>query len=301
MRVRDHAGRPHWLVKRLPAHAESPVPGLLDDLKLATVCRSAKCPNLAECYGRKTATFMVLGTRCTRGCGFCAVGHGEPAPVDPDEPARVAEAARRLGLGYVVVTSVTRDDLPDGGAAHFAATVRAIHGNDARAEVLVPDFAGDVDAVRTVCEAGPEVFGHNIETVPRLYPAVRPGADYARSLSVLEAAARFGEAGANDSPTMTKSGLMLGLGETCEEVEAVMLDLRAAGVAALTLGQYLRPGPSRVPVAEYVEPGRFDEYARLARELGFAAVAAGPFVRSSYRAEELFVTAMLGDPPASHR
>jgi len=320
--------RPRWLVKRLPAHAESPVPGLLDDLRLATVCRSAKCPNLAECWARKTATLMILGTRCTRDCGFCAVGHGEPAPVDPGEPARVAEAAKRLGLGYVVVTSVTRDDLPDGGAAHFAATVRAIHGNDARAEVLVPDFAGDIDSVHTVCEAAPEVFGHNIETVPRLYPTVRPGADYARSLSVLEAAARFGEAdGVNDNETnrdtqdeqdtdapscescasllsavaVAKSGLMLGLGETREEVEAVMRDLRAAGVGILTLGQYLRPGPSRVPVAEYVEPGRFDEYARVARELGFAAVAAGPFVRSSYRAEELFMTATLGDPPASHR
>ena len=286
--------RPQWLVKRLPSHAESPVQGLLDDLRLATVCRSAKCPNLSECWARKTATLMILGTRCTRDCGFCAVAHGEPEPPDPDEPARVAEAAKRLGLGYVVVTSVTRDDLPDGGAAHFAATVRAIHGSDARAEVLVPDFAGDADSVRTVCEAAPEVFGHNLETVPRLYPTVRPGADYARSLAVLESAARFGEADA-----VAKSGLMLGLGETREEVIAVMSDLYGVGCRLLTLGQYLQPGPSRVPVAEYVEPGRFDGYARLARALGFAAVAAGPFVRSSYRAEKLW-TAVLTTETQRH-
>ncbi len=292
--------RPPWLVKRLPVDASSPVPGLLADLELNTVCRSAKCPNLSECWASRTATFMIMGERCTRDCRFCAVAHGGATALgspDPDEPARVAEAARRLELGFVVVTSVTRDDLADGGAAHFASTVRAIHDTGARAEVLVPDFGADdgarAAAVRTVMEAGPEVFGHNVETVPRLYDDVRPGADYARSLSVLEEAAGICESGA------VKSGLMLGLGERAGEVESVLRDLRSAGVEIVTLGQYLRPDATRLDVAEWVRPERFEEYARLARALGFAGVAAGPFVRSSYKAAELWREAR--ERPAGER
>ncbi len=204
--------RPRWLVKRLPARVETPVPGLLEDLHLNTVCRSAKCPNLSECWAKRTATFMILGETCTRDCRFCAVAHastglgtgGKPEPVSETEPARVAEAAKRLGLRFVVVTSVTRDDLPDGGAAQFAATVRAIHGTGAKAEVLVPDFKGRASDVHTVIDSAPEVFGHNVETVPRLYETVRPGADYARSLRVLEEAASRGQDGG-----FVKSGLML--------------------------------------------------------------------------------------------
>jgi lipoic acid synthetase len=282
--------RPKWLVKRLPAHVETPVsgllPSLLEDLKLNTVCRSARCPNLSECWAKRTATFMILGTNCTRKCRFCAVAHGEPEAVDTDEPARVAEAAKRLGLRFAVVTSVTRDDLPDGGAAHFAATVRAIHETDAKAEVLVPDFNGRASDVHAVIDSAPEVFGHNVETVPRLYETVRPGADYARSLRVLEEAASYGE-----GRPVVKSGLMLGLGETRDEVEQIMRDLASAGVRVLTLGQYLSPDSTRLPVAEYIAPRQFDEYAARAREFGFAGVSAGPFVRSSYEAAEIWRTA----------
>jgi lipoic acid synthetase len=323
------------------------VPGLLDDLGLNTVCRSARCPNLAECWAKRTATFMILGERCTRECRFCAVPTAQHQgctgytgsrkrlesrsscaslldnvplpPPDPEESARVAEAARRLGLRHVVVTSVTRDDLPDGGAAQFAATVRAIHDEGARAEVLVPDFRGDEEAVRTVLDPAPEVFGHNVETVPRLYPSVRPGADYERSLGVLETAAPRGHGNATSAtevtedtengesggttrgrtavpvpsvasvssvPAVIKSGLMVGLGETRAEVGSVLRDLRSAGCEAVTLGQYLQPDRTRLAVAEYVAPERFAEYEAEARELGFAAVAAGPFVRSSYMAAE---------------
>jgi lipoic acid synthetase len=289
-------------VKRLPVDASSPVPGLLADLELNTVCRSAKCPNLSECWASRTATFMIMGERCTRNCRFCAVAHGGANPLDETEPARVAEAARRLELGFVVVTSVTRDDLADGGAAHFASTVRAIHDTGARAEVLVPDFGADDDtraaAVRTVMESGPEVFGHNVETVPRLYDSVRPGADYARSLSVLEEAARLCKSGARERSSV-KSGLMLGLGERAGEVERVLRDLRSAGVEIVTMGQYLRPDATRLEVAEWVRPERFEEYARLAREFGFAGVAAGPFVRSSYKAAELWREAC--ERPAGER
>ena len=293
---RAHPDRPPWLVKRLPVDVSSPVPGLLADLELGTVCRSAKCPNLSECWASRTATFMIMGDRCTRDCRFCAVAHraGPLDPPDPDEPARVAEAARRMGLGFVVVTSVTRDDLADGGAAHFASTVRAIHDNGALAEVLVPDFGADEDAraesLRAVMESGPEVFGHNVETVPRLYAGVRPGADYARSLSVLEEAARFCKSGGRGQAAV-KSGLMLGLGERPEEVERVLRDLHEAGAEIVTMGQYLRPDHTRLPVAEWVEPARFDEYASLAREVGFAGVASGPFVRSSYKAADLWEAA----------
>jgi len=297
LREAASAKHPPWLVKRLPVNASSPVPGLIADLDLNTVCRSARCPNLAECWASRTATFMIMGDRCTRDCRFCAVAHGKPEALRPDEPERVAEAAGRLELGFVVVTSVTRDDLIDGGAAHFASTVKAIHEMGARAEVLVPDFGADeatrTRAVKTVMDSAPEVFGHNVETVPRLYAAVRPGADYSRTLAVLEAAARFCETGGSDDCVasgrpVVKSGLMLGLGERPDEVERVLRDLRAAGCEIVTMGQYLRPDPSRAPVAEWVRPERFDEYARLARDIGFAGVASGPFVRSSYKAAALW-------------
>ena len=255
---------------------------MLDELHLNTVCRSAKCPNRGECYASGTATFMVLGTACTRNCRFCAVDPVRPEPSDPGEPARVAEAASRMGLRHVVVTMVTRDDLPDGGASHVVETIAALRTlPGVRVEVLVSDFQGDEAAIDAVAHARPDVFNHNVETVPRLYAEVRPQADYARSLAVL---ARVG-AVAPDVPT--KSGLMVGLGETPDEVEAVLADLRAAGVGIVTIGQYLRPSAAHLPVTEFVTPAVFDRYAATARALGFAAVASAPFVRSSYHAGEV--------------
>ena len=248
-----------------------------------TVCESARCPNLGECFGRGSATFMILGDVCSRNCRFCAVDHGEPGPVDPEEPRRMAEAAEMLGLRHVVVTSVTRDDLPDGGATHFAHTVRAVRERlpGATVEVLVPDLQGDREALRTVLEAGPEVLNHNVETVLRLYPQVRPEADYGRSLRVLRWARELSES------TMTKSGFMVGLGETEEEVPGLLQDLREAGVGVVTIGQYLQPTRWHLPVADYVSPRVFQEYERAARAMGFLHVLSGPLVRSSYRAEEL--------------
>ena len=278
---------PAWLARPIVAPGRySAVAATLDELRLNTVCRSAKCPNRGECYASGTATFLIMGDVCTRGCRFCAVEAGRPAPLDDDEPRRVAEAAARMGLTHVVVTSVTRDDLPDGGAAHFAAVVRALRErlSDARVEVLTSDFGGDGAAVDAVADALPDVFNHNVETVPRLYPTVRPAADFERSLGVL---ARVQER----HPSMpTKSGLMLGLGETASEVEDVMRELRAAGCDLLTLGQYLRPSTRHLPVAEFVEPAVFAALRRRALELGFAAVASDPFVRSSYHASELSET-----------
>ncbi len=255
----------------------------LAEMGLHTVCQSARCPNIGDCFARRTATFMIMGDICTRDCRFCAVSHGRPGPLDPGEPARVAQAARRLGLRYVVVTSVTRDDLPDGGAQHFALTIAAIRDFQpgARVEVLVPDFRGDEAALGVVLSAAPEVFGHNVETVPRLYPAARPQADYRRSLRVL---ARARE----QSPqTITKSGFMVGLGETRSEVFALLAELREAEVQIVTIGQYLAPSNEHLPVAEYVPPEVFAEYESRAREMGFAQVFAGPLVRSSYHAEEV--------------
>jgi lipoic acid synthetase len=252
---------------------------------LHTVCQSARCPNLGECFGRGTATFLILGNRCTRDCRFCAIEHGLPAPPAPDEPRRVAQAAARLGLRHVVVTSVTRDDLPDGGAGQFAATVRAIREllPGARVEVLVPDFGGDWEALQLVLVVAPEVLNHNVETVPRLYPQARPQADYQRSLALLR---RAGEASASGG-LLTKSGLMVGLGESEEEVLGVLADLHCAGVAAITIGQYLQPTRSHLPVAEYVSPRRFEAYARQAQAMGFRHVMSGPLVRSSYHAADL--------------
>ena len=279
--------RPPWLVKRLPRRSPAPVENLLGELSLNTVCRSARCPNRLECFAAGTATFLILGDRCTRDCRFCAVPSGRPRAPDPDEPRRVAEAARRLRLRYVVVTSVTRDDLPDGGAGHFAAVVRRVReATGAEVEVLVPDFRGEPAAVETVLAAGPAVFNHNVETVPRLYGEVRPQADFQRSLAVLRQAAASG--------IPVKSGFMVGLGESEEEVLALLGELRRCGVAIVTIGQYLRPRGGTLPVKEYVEPGRFDHYRRRALEMGFLAAASGPFVRSSYRAAELARHARAG-------
>jgi lipoic acid synthetase len=249
-------------------------------LGLHTVCQEARCPNIGECWGHRTATFMLLGDRCTRNCGFCAVTHGRPLAVDAGEPLRVAEAVARLGLRHVVVTSVNRDDLPDGGAAHFAATARALRRllPACRIEVLVPDFQGNLASVAQVVASPIDVFNHNLETVPRLYRRVRAGARYERSLTVLHAA-REGQAG-----LLTKSGLMLGLGETEEELLRVFSDLRAIGCDILTLGQYLRPSRDHLPVERYVPPEEFTDLRAEALALGFRHVEAGPLVRSSYHA-----------------
>jgi lipoic acid synthetase len=278
---------PPWLKKRLPANGGAGrVARLLTDLRIHTVCQAAHCPNLSECFHRGTATFMILGETCTRNCRFCAVPGGTPAPPDPDEPRRVAEAARRLTLEYVVLTSVTRDDLPDGGAEHFAATVRAVReATGARVEVLTPDFLGDGAAVDTVLEAGPDVYNHNVETVPRLYGRVRPEADYRRSLGVLERAARSGR-------SVPKSGLMVGLGETDEELFKVFDDLVSADCRMLTIGQYLQPSGAHLPVDRFVEPAEFDQYRAEALRRGFAWVVSGPFVRSSYCAEAAYASAV---------
>jgi lipoic acid synthetase len=274
---------PPWL--RLKA-ARAEVVGRMEERlrgwNLGTVCQSAHCPNLGECFSRGTATFMILGTVCTRRCRFCAVDKGQPGPPDPGEPKRVAQATKALGLAYVVVTSVTRDDLPDGGADHFAKTIRCIreHCPETKVEVLVPDFEGAEASLRTVCDARPDVFNHNVETVPRLYEKVRPQADYRRSLDVLAKAVKSG--------IPTKSGLMLGLGETSREIWETLNDLRRAGCAYLTLGQYLAPSDEHTPVQRYVPPEEFDRWGETARAMGFSEVASGPLVRSSYRAEELF-------------
>ncbi|HWR96945.1 MAG TPA: lipoyl synthase [Candidatus Methanoperedens sp.] len=276
--------KPAWV---LPSHRD-PAGGhavrrLMRELGLATVCESARCPNRGECLGEGTATFLILGGACTRRCGFCAVAKGAPSPPDPGEPARVAAAVRRLGLAYAVVTSVTRDDLPDGGAAQFAAAVGAIRGAcpQTLVEVLVPDFGGAPAALEAVLAAGPAVLNHNLETVPRLYPRVRPGAVYERSLALL----RRARASAPGVPT--KSGLMVGLGEEIDEIVAVLRDLAAAGVSALTIGQYLQPGRDNLPVERYLAPEEFAALAQAGRAAGIARVAAGALVRSSYRAREL--------------
>jgi lipoic acid synthetase len=264
---------------------------------LHTVCESARCPNIHECFHRGAATFLILGDRCTRGCGFCAVPKGNPKTadmrLDAAEPANVARMAAAMELRYVVITSVTRDDLEDGGSRHFAETVRQVRQAlpEAEVEALTPDFQGDCGAVARVLEAGPRVFNHNVETVPRLYPGVRPQADYRRSLDVLAFARRYLSGGpmAGDCGTLShalvKSGFMVGLGETEEEVYALLRDLRAAGVGVVTIGQYLQPSRRNLPVAAYIEPHQFAAYGEYGRSLGFRAVFSGPLVRSSYMAE----------------
>lgn len=257
------------------------VESLLRERGLHTVCESARCPNKGECFERGTATFLILGGVCTRDCRFCSVDGGVPGPLDPEEPEHVADAAARMGLHHVVITSVTRDDLPDGGAEHFAATMRAVRGRlpQATVEVLVPDFLGDEHALDTVLAEGPEVFNHNVETVERLYRQVRPQADLSRSLAVLRYAAEHG------GRSVVKTGFMVGLGETSAEVEALLEAVREAGVTVVTVGQYLRPSREHLAVVEYVPPETFAVYARFGEALGLT-VEAAPFVRSSYRAEE---------------
>ncbi len=275
---------PRWLKREVPkGNANHFTARLLEDFGLETVCDNAKCPNRMECYSQKTATFMILGNVCTRPCGFCAVSRGRPEAVAEDEPQRLAEAARQMGLKHVVITSVTRDDLPDGGADHFYRCVQAVRAlQDATVEVLTPDFLHNYSALDRIIEAAPEVFNHNTETVPRLYRRVRgPKSDYHWTLELLRYVRTANPA------IKTKSGLMLGLGETHEELLDVLADLREVGVDYLTLGQYLQPGPGYLPVVRYVPPEEFDELGRMAYALGFQKVASGPFVRSSYHAREM--------------
>jgi len=277
--------------RRLPAWLKRPIPAaggtyftkeLISQLGLETICESARCPNRSECWTRRTATFMILGKVCTRPCGFCAVKRGRPEPVAHDEPDRLAEACVRLGLRHVVITSVTRDDLPDGGADHFRRCTIAVRAQTgAVVEVLTPDFEGNTNAIDTVLSASPEVFNHNLETVARLQRHVRRKSQYAISLKVLDHVRRV------RPDIRTKSGLMLGLGETTEEVLETLADLRSIGCDLLTLGQYLQPSPRHLPVARYLPPVEFDELGRMARTLGFLDVASGPFVRSSYHADEM--------------
>jgi lipoyl synthase len=285
-----------WLKKRIPAHDTTrEVRELVADLGLHTVCQSARCPNLNECWSRKAATFMILGDLCTRTCRFCTVPKGKPLPIDADEPARVAEAARRMGLAHVVVTSVDRDDLPDQGAGHFAATIEAIRRALPAAviEVLTPDFRGEAAAIDTVADARPHIFNHNTETVPALYSRVRPGARYERSLDLLRRVkSRRGDA-------VTKSGLMLGLGESADDLRGVLRDLRAANVDVLTLGQYLRPSLAQLPVERYVPPDEFEAWRVEAKAMGFLSVASAPFVRSSYNAAEVYAAIGSSAAPAS--
>ena len=273
---------PKWLKRPLPQAGMQFTTNVIADLKLETVCESAKCPNQTECWSQKTATFMILGNVCTRPCGFCSVLKGKTETVQLDEPGRVAEAAERLGLKYVVITSVTRDDLPDGGADHFYECVLAVRERTgAKVEVLTPDFRGNRDAISRVIQSRPDVFNHNTETVPRLYDRVRRNADYRRTLDLLQQIK-------DEAPEMpTKSGLMLGLGETRDELLEVCSDLRAVGVDMLTLGQYLQPTAEHLPVERYVPPEEFDEIGEQMRRLGFSMVASGPFVRSSYHAGEM--------------
>ena len=273
---------PNWLIRPAPdPKAIHQMEGLLDELQLTTVCQRACCPNLGECFNRGTATFMILGVHCTRFCRFCAVEKKCPQEIEPDEPERVAYAAEYLKLEHVVITSVTRDDLADGGAAQFYRTIDAVHRRcrQAKIEILIPDFGGSIDALQTACDNKPDILNHNIETVARLYAAVRPGARYRRSLGILEYAARQG--------LTVKSGLMLGLGETPDEIVETMGDLRLAGCRYLTLGQYLAPTQNHHPVIRFIPPDEFDDWAALAHQMGFAKVAAGPLVRSSYRAEAM--------------
>lgn len=296
---------PQWLRRPIATDQSYPdVSKLLESLQLNTVCASAKCPNRHECWNRGTATVMILGNICTRNCRFCNVSPGKPGPVDPGEPARVAEAARRLNLRHVVITSVTRDDLPDGGAQAFADTIRAVKAAmpEASVEVLTPDFTEHLDVV---LDAGPDVFNHNVETVRRLQATVRPQASYEKSLATLRKAAEWGcrrtcLPEASVRPFFVKSGLMLGLGETDEEIFHCLEDLFAAGVRLLTLGQYLAPTREHHPVERYLSPEQFDRLAVQARELGFKGVAAGPLVRSSYRADELIAEETVNehDSPA---
>jgi lipoic acid synthetase len=281
----ENLRKPKWLTKRLSyGQASRKVYDLLRLHRLHTVCEEAHCPNLGNCFSEGTATFMILGDRCTRNCRFCAVHHGTPLPPDNGEPEMVAGAVEELGLMYAVVTSVTRDDLHDGGSAQFAETIHSIraHNLDTLIEVLIPDFQGSAEALEQVINAGPDVINHNIETVPRLYPKVRPEADYRRSLDILLKVQEM------DRRIPIKSGLMLGLGENRDELSQVFNDLLRSGCRMLTLGQYLAPSKQHHPVVRYVSPEEFADLEQVASRMGFKAVAAGPFVRSSFKAGEMF-------------
>ena len=284
----EYVRRPEWLrLSPLDSAIVGKMGRLMRDLKLHTVCESARCPNRTKCFTEGTATFMILGDICTRNCTFCVVKKGKPLAPDPQEPEHIVAAVAKLGLRYVVITSVARDDLPDGGASHFSQTIGAIHKYDAdiRVEALVPDFKGCLSALQTVIDACPTVLNHNIETVPRLYPQVRPQAKYQRSLELLERTKRL------DSRLLTKSGLMLGLGEDRQEVIEVMTDLREAGCDVLTIGQYLPPSLRHQKLVRYVPPEEFAEYQHLGKEMGFVSVIAGPLVRSSFHAADAYLMA----------
>src|SRR4051812_17470222 len=275
--------KPDWLKVRAPGSENyRRLKGLMRDLGLHTVCEEANCPNIGECWNHGTATFMILGGTCTRSCGYCNVVHGTPQASDPAEPVNVASAIHAMALDYVVITSVDRDDLPDGGAAHFARTITETRARlpECRIEVLIPDFKGDERALRTVLDARPDVLNHNIETVPRLYRSARPGGRYPRALDVLRTSREM-------APSIpTKSGLMVGLGEEWDEVVQTLGDLRAAGVSIVTIGQYLRPSQANLPMTRYYTPEEFAELKRIGLELGFGHVESGPLVRSSYHAHE---------------
>lgn len=279
-------GKPQWLRRRLPTGPEyEQVRAIIKNGQLHTVCQEAACPNQFECFSSRTATFLIMGSRCTRNCRFCNIQTSTDLPaLDAGEPARVAEAVMQMKLRYVVITSVTRDDLPDGGAGHFAETIFQIRKRrpSVRIEVLIPDFLGDPEALRTVLRAGPDVLNHNIETIARLYPQVRPQADYQRSLRLLRAASEFKPA------VPAKSGIMLGLGESIQEVQQTLVDLHAYGCRLLTVGQYLQPSKEHLAVQRYVPPEEFETLAETARAIGFEAVACGPFVRSSYHARQMY-------------
>lgn len=277
--------KPPWLKKRLPPYQDlAKVKSILDRGALHTVCEEARCPNLGECFSQGTATFLILGEVCTRNCRFCAIKHGIPSPPDEDEPQRIVEAVKEMGIRYAVITSVTRDDLPDGGASAFSQTIKLIKKIDPhlKIEVLIPDFKGDPSALEQVLNASPDVLNHNVETISRLYPYVRPQAEYQRSLLLLK------ESKKSHPHIFTKSGFMLGLGETKSEVLELLQDLRNAGCDFLTIGQYLQPRPDRLPVLEFIPPEEFEEYKKKGEEMGFRAVASGPFVRSSFNAFEMF-------------
>jgi lipoic acid synthetase len=282
---------PEWLTIRVPRQdTVKQVEQMMRNKNLHTVCESAKCPNLPECWSKKTATFMILGDTCTRSCGFCAIKVGRGLTVNPHEPYDVAKVAADLGLKHIVVTSVARDDLSDQGSIQFAKTIEELHKQNPLCivEVLTPDFKGDRECIKNVCDAMPEIYNHNIETVERLHTLVRPQAKYARTMSVLEQVKEI------DSTIYTKSGIMLGLGETKDEVIQTLEDLREIGVDAVTIGQYLRPTMRHLPVVEYIHPKEFKEYEKIGEDLGFAFVASGPFIRSSYNAIE-FSKKVMGD------
>lgn len=281
--MRKRKRLPEWLKKKIPTNQNiKETKKILNKFGLNSVCQSAKCPNIGECFSSKTTTFMIMGNTCTRDCRFCAVQTGEPEPLNEKEPANIAQAVEELGLVHAVITSVTRDDLTDGGANHFAKTIKEIRqlSPEITLEVLTPDFKNNINAIEEVVKAKPDIYNHNVETIPGLYTEVRPQADYKQSLAVLEYVKKL------DNRIFTKSGIMVGLGEKEEEVVSVMKDLRAVNCDILTIGQYLQPGKEYLPVEEYIKPQKFEEYKNIADKIGFTYVASGPFVRSSFHARD---------------